>query len=361
MTSSVRSTSIDEARLILADLKSRTRTPADCISHEERRYEVGYDYLELVQQFGYRAYQWLQVELQVQVSRFCSAKALKQLAAKGTTIALADESRRVAIARKWRSGCCSELTSELWFQRADFVFTVTGPCPTLEATADQLGNRHAFVISGTGAQRIKPNTPLQALFEMVDLLVIDPLFNFVCQAGQLQAEGKQLLGYWKSRGHCLITELSHHQNFEQMAEIVGKNAELLHQESESGLLVNIAYCTKPVARLQEELTDTFKHDLCPLFHQALSQIVPKSHWIGDLKGNGDYELTTPDHVTETAKRLAELGIPHQIRSTPGSADQIALRNPDPELLTIKALSEDAICSWTGLQAPQVRLILRLVA
>jgi hypothetical protein len=353
---STKATTLDEARRFLADIKQGVACSEDLIPCRETRYG-DFPIAQIYETFGYRGVRCNQLVMQLAIARQCSIRAAGDLADAGRITSRLTH-KDLAVALHWRLGACNELATLAWF-KTGFWRVTTGPRLLTEIeTAQQLeqvGMAHSFVMCNLSTGQLGDGDKLSRLYKLHKAIVIDPFFNFACIASQLKTEAPALLDYWKAHGHQYIIDCRIFEDFPRNRELALREAALIYQESQK--YVEEAQQALGIVALRLRLSSALSEQFKPQFDQALAVLVPGTRWTIKLKDDGNYDLTTRDKLQETTARLTQLGIRHTLIA--GIA--ISLRNPDPEVLTVKALSEDQVVEWTGLQAPQARLILRLVA
>jgi hypothetical protein len=353
---------LDEARTLVERVKSQAACTEDHVPWRMLGYKhPGTE--RLIEQFGYQGFRWAQVAFQLDMARHCTQVPTKILEESGQ-MRHPDISDRLSIATRFRVGACSELTTLAFFQHAGLCIVVTGPRPTATAGGlvyyqhkEQVEMAHRFVLGNVTEDQLCKGDGLEKIETLAEAIVIDPYFGIVCPASRIKTEGAALCDYWKAYGQELVVDRticparlfsSAHQTAHLESEAIYKMAEPRSEKF---------YSSPAAVRYRAILSKALATSFQPQFDQALAVLVPATRWIVKLKDDGNYDLTTRDKVQETSARLTQLGIQHTLIA--GIA--ISLRNPDPEILTVKALSEDQMVAWTGLQAPQARLILKLMA
>jgi hypothetical protein len=349
-----RKTSLEEAQQVLTAIKGQSSCAEDVLTHSELNYELGSDVEPVVAQFGVRGLRLAQLLFQLHTARLAVTSASKQLVAAGR-VTRPISSNLVATAQHFRLGACAELSMLCWLQRADFVRVITAPRNAKSLSVQQQAAVHYFILCNTSSYP-RSGSPLTELDQLQNAIVIDPFFNFTCRMSELNREGRPLVDYWKAHNHTVIySATSWDVDHAQQKALVFGEAELIFGEAQKEKHLKAAYADSESVNMWRKLSGALTRTFQPQFDQALAALVPGTRWTTKLKDDGNYDLTTRDKVKETSARLTQLGIEHTLVA--GIA--IALRNPDPEAFTVKALSEDMLVGWTGLQAPQVRLILKL--
>jgi hypothetical protein len=351
-------TSLAEAQQLLAYVKSLAICAEDIISSKELEYGGFPLPTPLITRWRHRGFQLAQFIMQLTPTRTRHDSAYKDLQAKGR-IQFPNISNQVSVAHYQRVGACAELAALTWFQRADFWLIATGRgLPSGQLTPQEVEkveySNHVFVLCNISAGKLKKGQPLGALLKQSKAIVIDPFFNFACPVSALQTEGKPLTDYWEAHSHRVIVDAMAHGAFAKQREAVMAEAALIHSASEHFReAADKQYDILGYgARLSTLVTRYFQPEL----NQALAEIAPGTTWSIKFKADGTYDLSTRDKVAETAAKLTQLEIPYTLVAKVA----IALRNPDPDLLSAKATSF-VVHRLTGLPPAPIRLILHLAS
>jgi hypothetical protein len=344
MTSFAKSISIEEAQKIIAEVRGQIECPEALVSCAERQYRPIKGAEQTLEQFGYRGWQLLKLGAHLNVMRKSTDQAAGSLQQTGR-IQQADIARRLAVGLHGKAGACEEMAAVVWMRRADFWMVSTGPASdSPEAQRDW----HSFVICNVTAGQLKVGDTLDVLQKVKRLIVIDPLFNFVCKGSDIPTTGKSLADYWKAYGHTKVVSVARHKDFSKSHAALLKEAALIWQESQQ-------YRSKVVGTGQQVVESVLLHQaiarhIKPHCEQVLAAVVPGATWTLKMKSFCDYELVTAGG--KAAEQLEARAIPFA-RNASG---EITLDNPDPARLDSLPVAIERI---TKLSPANVRLILHL--
>jgi hypothetical protein len=350
-------TGLEEATRVLALVREmKIRSSQGLLSAKEIGYDATGDNrtLTLVEKYGYRGLQALQLGVELEIARRCVTGAAQTLHLQ-RRIQSVEVASWLAVAKHCRIGACAELATVTWLNLDEAWFIQSGPdlSPKDAGYEQAKQNWHCFVVTGVKPGQLKVGQKLGTLFALKNLIIIDPFFNFACRGPDLFKVGTELMDWWKGYHHQLIVGLKRHTNLQAKTF---QDAELVFKTSKSHAA---AVFSKPdviqlCGQVEKAVTDLIK----PRCDQALAVITPGAKWdFRPTKKPTNYELVAKS--LGVAERI-EL-IQYDIAFYVSEEGEVILHHFDPDLLAAKALSVDNICSWTGLQSPQVRLILRLMA